>query len=85
MDMVFAVCAYSDRLLIEVFIMNTIDKEILFHMKCLKGADKFDTNYWHGMTELEYHMSKIIDRLLIVTDNGRLAIRLMLGGKDERQ
>ncbi len=65
--------------------VNTLNEEILFHMKCLRGADRFDTNYWHGMTELEYHMSKIIDRLLIATDNDRLAIRLMLGEKDERQ
>ena len=59
--------------------MNTIDKEILSHFKGLIGADVIDRNYMGlGQTEVEYHMSRIIDRLLIMTYHGRLKIQIKI-------
>ena len=59
--------------------MDTLFDEILMHTRCLRGADVMDRNYnGTGLTELEYHMAKIVDRLLITTNHGRLKIQIRL-------
>jgi len=42
-----------------------LDKSILGWMQHIETADNKDTNYWGGMTELEFVMCKVVDRLLI--------------------
>jgi hypothetical protein len=64
----------------EIFIML-----IENHIKACVGADRLDTSYFQGLTELEYHIAKIVDRLLIATGHGRLEIGVQLkGGKHEK-
>ena len=58
--------------------VDTLNEEIGHHIGCLKKANNTD-NYCHGLTELEYHMAKVIDRLLIATGHARTKIRLRLG------
>ena len=57
--------------------MNTLFEEISMHLKACAGANKIN-DYWQGMTELEYHIGKIIDRLLIATGHGRMKINVRL-------
>lgn len=42
-----------------------LDKSILGWLAHIETADNKDSNYWGGMTELEFVMSKVVDRLLI--------------------
>lgn len=58
--------------------VNTLNEEIGHHIGCLKKANNTDT-YCRGLTELEYHMARIVDRLLIATGHARMKIRLQLG------
>jgi len=53
------------------------------HLKACKSADISDTNYFRGMTELEYHMAKIVDRLCIDYVNRRFKIQLKLEVQDD--
>ena len=55
------------------------------HIKACIGADKLDTAYFQGLTELEFHIAKIVDRLLIATGNGRMRISIQLRrGKNDK-
>ena len=58
--------------------VDTLNEEIGHHIGCLRKANNTD-DYCHGLTELEYHMAKVIDRLLIATGHARTKIRLRLG------
>ena len=60
----------------------SLTEEIHFHWKSLVDADETE-KYALGLTETEYHMGKIIDRILIDTGHGRMTIRLKprTGGK----
>ena len=60
----------------------SLTEEIHFHWKALVNADETE-EYALGLTETEYHMGKIIDRILIDTGHKRMTIKLKLeqGGR----
>ncbi len=57
--------------------VDTLNEEIGHHIGCLRKANNTET-YCRGLTELEYHMARIVDRLLIATGHARIKIRLRL-------
>lgn len=57
--------------------MNSLNDEILGHIKSMRTA-KHEGDYWCGLTELEYHTAKVIDRLLIYVGLDRFKIRIQL-------
>tara|TARA_R110002050_G_scaffold17141_2_gene51228 strand:- start:454 stop:684 length:231 start_codon:yes stop_codon:yes gene_type:complete len=61
----------------------SLTEEIHFHWKALVGADETKSFKGVGLTETEYHMAKIIDRILIDTGHGRMTIRIDLGQGEE--
>ena len=65
--------------------VDSLNEEIMHHFRCLRKADNTNDDYCHGLTQLEYHMAKIIDRLLIATGHARMAIRLQLGDRRARK
>jgi len=62
----------------------SLTEEIHFHWKALLGADETENFKGLGLTETEYHMGKIIDRILIDTGHGRMTIRLKLEQGEKR-
>ena len=62
----------------------SLTEEIHFHLKALWGADETENFKGLGLTETEYHMGKIIDRILIDTGHGRMTIRLKLEQGEKR-
>jgi hypothetical protein len=42
-----------------------LDYSIAGWLNQIEGADNKNTKYWQGMTELEYCIAKVVDRLLI--------------------
>jgi hypothetical protein len=54
------------------------------HLKACRSADIISQDYFRGMTELEYHMAKIVDRLCIDYVNRRFKIQLRLEVQDEK-
>jgi hypothetical protein len=54
------------------------------HLKACKSADIISQDYYRGMTELEYHMAKIVDRLCIDYVNRRFTISLRLEVQHEK-
>ena len=63
----------------------SLTEEIEFHWSSLVDADETKSFKGVGLTETEYHMAKIIDRILIDTGHGRMTIRIQLeqGGKQD--
>ena len=57
--------------------MDSLNDEILSHLNSMRTANYKD-DYWCGLTELEYHTAKIVDRLLIAVGLGRFEIRIKL-------
>ena len=62
----------------------SLTEEIHFHWKALVDADETE-KYALGLTETEYHMGKIIDRILIDTGHGRMKIRIQLEQGEKRE
>ena len=62
----------------------SLTEEIHFHWKALVDADETE-KYALGLTETEYHMGKIIDRILIDTGHGRMTIRIQLEQGEKRE
>ena len=63
----------------------SLTEEIHFHWKALLGADETENFKGLGLTETEYHMGKIIDRILIDTGHGRMTIRIQLEQGEKRE
>jgi|TARA_R100001530_G_scaffold127266_1_gene96434 hypothetical protein len=57
--------------------MDTFNEEVLSHLKSMRTSET-KGDYWQGMTELEYHTAKVVDRLLIAVGMGRCEIRIQI-------
>tara|TARA_Y100001951_G_C11270135_1_gene258202 strand:- start:465 stop:644 length:180 start_codon:yes stop_codon:yes gene_type:complete len=57
--------------------MDSLNDEILSHLKSMRTAET-KGDYWCGLTELEYHTAKVVDRLLIAVGLGRFKIRIKI-------
>jgi hypothetical protein len=57
--------------------MDSLNDEILSHLRSMRTAET-KGDYWCGLTELEYHTAKVVDRLLISVGMGRCEIRIKI-------
>ena len=57
--------------------MDSLNDEILSHLRSMRTAET-KGDYWCGLTELEYHTAKVVDRLLIAVGMGRCEIRIKI-------
>ena len=57
--------------------MFDLNDEILSHLKSMRTSET-KGDYWRGLTELEYHTAKVVDRLLIAVGTGRCEIRIQI-------